>query len=92
MKRALRLVLEVIVVAAFAGAIISTLSFLAAETPQEAAQKGLTKMPATWEAGVYNHGTYYEWYSIKEHPFLFSASIAGIITFGFVITYTKNDT
>ncbi len=32
-------------------------------------------MPANWEAGVFSHGSYYQWFTIAEQPILFGFSI-----------------
>ena len=50
-------------------------SFLVAVTPAEAVARGGPGMPSDWEAGVLNHGSYYEWYTISGHPFLFGISV-----------------
>ena len=67
--------------------ILSTICFLFAETPEEAVKKGLAYMPLTWEAGVFNHGSYVQWLSLSKHPFLFALSIACIAIGGATIYY-----
>jgi hypothetical protein len=57
----------------------STMSFFAAETPEEARAQGMN-LPSDWDAGVRNHGKYYRWWSISDRPFLFACSIGGLAT------------
>ena len=83
--RVRRFLLELFGVVLLGLSILSTISFLAAEAPQDAARKGWANMPATWEAGVYSHGFYYEWYLVKEHPFFFALSIVGVGVAGYII-------
>lgn len=33
-------------------------------------------MPADWEAGVMNHGSYYQWFTVSDQPILFMLSVA----------------
>lgn len=47
------------------------MSFANAVTPEQAALKDGPLMPSTWEAGVMNHGEYYQWYTISKHPVFF---------------------
>lgn len=56
----------------------STINFIIAETPEAAAAKGRS-MPAHWEAGVWNHGRYMQWYRMDSHPWLFGAGCLGLI-------------
>jgi len=56
----------------------STLNFVLAETPEQAAARGRS-MPAEWEAGVWNHGRYLRWYRISSHPWLFGAGCLGLL-------------
>ena len=61
-------------------------NFFAAVTPEEALRRGYQPIPSGWEAGVMNHGKYYEWYSIQNHPLLFLTCLLGfIILFAFII-------
>jgi hypothetical protein len=55
-------------------ALFSTMSFVAAETPEQAVAHG-TPLPEGWTAGVMNHGTWYRWWTIQENPALFGASV-----------------
>lgn len=94
MKNVGRLLLEVFAVILFGCSVLSTICFLMAETPQQAAQKinqGFSYcgalMPETWEAGVFNHGSYVKWYSLNKHPFLFIFSLAGIFISGVILCY-----
>ena len=36
-------------------------------------------IPATWSAGVNNHGTYFEWYTISDRPILFAVSVCALV-------------
>lgn len=73
------LVLEITGLAFFAAGILATGSFLAAETPAEAARNGVATMPTACEAGFLNHGGYTCWYTIPDHPILFALSIAVLV-------------
>jgi hypothetical protein len=81
------LIIRIFIVCLLGCSIIATLGFLFAETPEEAAKKGWAYMPQTWEAGVFNHGSYIQWFSLSKHPFLFALSIACIAISGFIINY-----
>lgn len=74
--------IRILMVLLLGSSILSTICFLSAETPEQAAQKGWAKMPQAWESGVFNHGSYIQWYSIKKHPFLFVLSVVGIAVSG----------
>lgn len=52
----------------------SVVNFLHAEPPP--GRDGT--IPATWSAGVMNHGRYFEWYAIYDHPFWFAGSVLGL--------------
>ncbi len=54
----------------------SVISFHAALTP---AQAGDQAMDPAWEAGVMNHGRYYQWYLIDHHPVWYWSSMAVVI-------------
>lgn len=51
-------------------------SFESAMTPQEAVSRGYPLMPSHWEAGVLNHGEYYQWFTIENHQLFYYISIA----------------
>ncbi len=69
-------VLFPIAVILFFVAIFSILSFLMAETPEQALNQGYSSpMPENWDAGVFSHGSYYKWFTIGEQPILFGFSI-----------------
>ena len=70
-------VLSVVQVIAFfiaLPAFFSTVSFINAVTPEQARANNLP-LPLGWSAGVMNHGSYYQWWTIQERPFLFGFSI-----------------
>jgi hypothetical protein len=46
----------------------------AAMAPSEAILKGYKPMPSEWEAGVFNHGEYIQWYLPEKHPILYITS------------------
>lgn len=64
---------------------VSLISFFFAITPEEALEQGLQPIPVGWEAGVPNHGSYYRWFTIAEHPILFGVSLLGLIVPWFFI-------
>ena len=74
----LLLVLIPIAVITFVAGTCSILSFVFAITPEEAIERG-DSIPADWEAGVFNHGEYYRWYTIEKHPVLFIFSAMMVI-------------
>jgi hypothetical protein len=78
MQKFLLLIAEILnlVLLAFFG--ISVMSFFAAITPAQAEYSHQLKMPASWEAGVLDHGSYYQWITIAGHPLLFVASLLGL--------------
>ena len=82
-------IVEIAGVALFACSLMTTLSFLAAETPQQAALRKVAKMPPECEAGVLNHGSYYCWLTIHEHPFLFALSVVGIVGGGVIVAQVQ---
>ena len=57
----------------FPGA-ICVVNFNSAMTPSEVVLKGNKPMPSEWEAGVFNHGEYLQWYLPEKHPLLYVAS------------------
>jgi len=83
------LALRIFAVTLMACSLLSTFCFLAAETPEEAAKKGWAQMPHTWEAGVFSHGGYVQWLSLKKHPFLFVLSAASIIISAAILKYLE---
>jgi hypothetical protein len=60
-------------------AFFSTVSFMDAVTPEQARADSLP-MPSGWSAGVMNHGSYYQWWTIKDRPFLFGISAFCLVT------------
>jgi hypothetical protein len=87
LSRILRLLGEALAIALLGASIIAVLSFLAAKTPEQAISAGHPPMPPTWEAGVLNHGSYYQWYTISAHPFLFALSVGSLIVSAGLVTY-----
>src|SRR5713226_3219236 len=73
----------------FALGMLSTMAFLSAETPAEAAHRGLAKMPSECEAGFLNHGVYTCWYTISDHLFLFVVSLAVLLAGGAIIVWAQ---
>jgi hypothetical protein len=69
---------EAVGVTLFGSGALSTLAFLAAETPAEAARRSFARMPTECEAGFLNHGAYTCWYTISAHPLLFALSITAV--------------
>ena len=67
--------------------IMAVMSLLVAQTPSEAIAAGDPPMPSHWEAGVFNHGSYYQWYTISGHPFLFALSVGSLISSFAAFTY-----
>jgi hypothetical protein len=54
--------------------------FLNADPPNQPGHNiSCAPMPSHWEAGVCTHGKYFEWYLIRNHPFLFVLSLAGFV-------------
>ena len=68
LKRVGLYVLEALCFIPLLAAFFSIVSFMAAKTPAEVVASGGPPLPATWEVGVPNHGSYYEWYAISNHP------------------------
>jgi hypothetical protein len=64
---------------------LATLLFLAADTPAEAIAKRVAVLPEQCEAGYLNHGSYACWYTMNDHPFLFTLSLVLIFTGGAVL-------
>ena len=54
-------------------------SFEDAMTPEEAAALDYPLMPSHWEAGVRNHGEYYQWFTIENHQLFYYVSIAVLL-------------
>ena len=78
-KRSFIFLVEAVGVALFALGVLSCLAFSAAETPLEAARRGLAKFPTQCEAAYFNHGTYLCLYTIHDHPFLFAISVVTLV-------------
>jgi hypothetical protein len=51
-------------------AFLSTESFTSAVTPQQA-RAANRPLPPGWTAGVMNHGSYYNWWTIDQRPALY---------------------
>jgi hypothetical protein len=58
---------------------VSTTAFLFAEPIAVLNAKGAS-LPATWEAALYNHRKYVEWYLRGTHQFEFGVSVFALIT------------
>lgn len=71
------------VVPLFFASFFVVISFLAAERPSEIESREKL-IPDTWSAGVPNHGSYYEWYTIEEAPILFALGIFGLFSSFFI--------
>ena len=69
-------------------AFFATVSFYVAESRDQIIKKGYN-IPHTWEAGVMNHGDYYEWYLMSEHPYYFMLSIGTFATVLFFLLYMR---
>jgi len=87
--RLLFFLMEIVGVGLFGLGIVSTLAFLSADTPSEAVQRGLAKIPNGCEAGYYNHGAYLCWFTIRDHVFLFSISVAALLVGGAIIAWAQ---
>jgi hypothetical protein len=74
-KRPKRLALVGLATINMFAAFICVVSFVVSDTPAQALAQRRVVFPATWEAGVWNHGSYYEWYSLAQHPILFIMSL-----------------
>ena len=88
-KRLLLLLVEGAGVILLASGLLSTLAFLATETPAEAARRGLARIPSECEAGFFNHGAYTCWYTISDHPLLFALSLAGLLAGGAIVAWAQ---
>ena len=80
---------EVLGIVLFALGGLASGAFLAAETPAEAARRGIAVMPHECEAAFLNHGGYTCWYTISDHPILFILSIAVIIGGGAIVVWAQ---
>lgn len=69
---------------------IAVSGFLNAITPAEAVRQGQPPVPIQWEAGVWNHGGYLPWFTIRRHPALFALSVAAMLIGGFGLNWFKN--
>lgn len=58
----------------------SVISFTVAMTPEQVLEKGYPPLPENWSAGVYNHGSYYRWFSIDDQPILFLLSLFFVLS------------
>jgi hypothetical protein len=70
-------------------AFFCTISFLVADTRAQALAERQISLPPTWEVGVWNHGSYYEWYSIAQHPLLFGMSLAWLVASSAAMSYVE---
>ena len=59
-------------------AFFASVFFYVAEPHDQIIKRGYS-IPNSWEAGVMNHGEYFEWYSMAEHPYYFILSIGTLI-------------
>ena len=64
----------VLLVSSFA----SVVSFSAAKPIAELIRLGAAVQPS-WEAAVQNHGKFYQWYLIANHPVAFGASLCALV-------------
>jgi hypothetical protein len=64
-------------------------NFCVADTPAEALAKRSISLPTGWEAGVMNHGEYFEWYTISAHPFAFAGAVLWLAASGALVTYLQ---
>ena len=88
-KRLLFLLVEGAGVTLLASGVLSTLAFLATETPAEAARRPFAKMPSECEAGFFNHGAYTCWYTMSDHPFLFTLSLTAVLAGGAIMVWAQ---
>jgi hypothetical protein len=79
MARETRLLIEVSGVTLFAIGTLLTFASLDAETPAQALLRGIAKIPAGCEAGFLNHGSYFCWFTVKDHPFVLVLSVATLV-------------
>lgn len=79
---------QIIAVIIMFPAFFATVSFFVAEPRDQIIKKGYS-IPNGWEAGVMNHGEYYEWYSMAEHPYYFMLSIGTLIAVWFFLLYMQ---
>jgi hypothetical protein len=80
------LLLAVAVLSTFVG-FFWVMNFLVADTPAEALAKWSISLPPNWEAGVMNHGKYFEWYTISAHPFAFVGAVFWLAASASVVVY-----
>jgi hypothetical protein len=73
----------------FGSGILTTLCFIGAVTPEQGLQKGYPPMPAHWEAGFWNHGSYVQWPDMWKHPFLFALSVSGLLIGAFGLQWVQ---
>jgi hypothetical protein len=67
--------MEAVGVTLFALGALAVGAFLEAETPAEAAGRGLALVPQGCEAGYYMGGRYLCWFTISGHPLVFLLSL-----------------
>jgi hypothetical protein len=65
------------------------MNFFVADTPAEALAKRGVRLPPGWEAGVMNHGSYFEWYTISGHPFGFTGAVLWLAGSVALLTYLR---
>ena len=80
---------EAIGVTLFALCGLVAMTFLNAETPAEAARRGLALVPQGCEAGYYIGGRYICWLTIGGHPLIFLLSILGCVFGAMLATWSK---
>jgi hypothetical protein len=80
--------LVVAVLSTFVG-FFCTVNFCVADTPAEALAKRDISLPAGWEAGVMNHGEYFEWYTISAHPFAFAGAVSWLAASAALVIYLR---
>jgi hypothetical protein len=76
---------ELIVIFLFGLSIVVFLMFLGVDTREEAALRGLAKLPLGCEAGFYQGGAYICWFTIREHPVWFALSLLGLVASAIVV-------
>jgi hypothetical protein len=57
----------------------AVVSFTQAEPSSIVRARHGVDIPSHWTAVVWNHGSYYRWYTIKDHPRLFALSVLGLV-------------
>jgi hypothetical protein len=73
-----RSVLQIVAVLVLFPAFFCVISFLVAEPRSELLMRG-GDIPASWSAGVMNHGEYYRWWLPSDRPVFFLSSCFALI-------------